>query len=489
MFSVVLLMLGWASAVPRHAAAQEAQGPNVVFIYIDDMGWSDLSYRGSTFYETPRIDRLAARGMRFTSAYANAPNCAPSRASLMSGAYAPRHGVYTVGDPWRAPPSTRRLVPLENRTTLAPEVITLAEVLRDAGYATAHMGKWHLGEPAGITGRAGNAGSDGSASAGGAGPLAQGFDVNLGGTHAGHPPTYFSPYDIATLPDGPPGEYLTDRLTEEALAFIDEHADERFFLYLSHYAVHVPIEAPEELTAKYAGKPAWHGQRDAGYAAMIERVDHGVGRVVDRLDELGLTDETLIVFTSDNGGLGGYASAGLPGSRQVTDNYPLKGGKGQLYEGGIRVPTFVVWPGTVEPGSVSHEPIVGMDFYPTLVEAAGADLPPDQPIDGVSLLPVLQGGELDRETLYWYFPAYLEAYGREGERTTPAGAVRRGDEKLIWFFEDDRTKLYDLGDDPGERRDLAAERPERVRALRQLFENWLIEMDAPMPRPNPDYRP
>lgn len=433
------------------------------------MGWSDLSYRGSAFYETPHIDRLADRGMRFPNAYANAPNCAPSRASLMSGTYMPRHGIYTVADPWRGPPASRTLVPVENNRTLAPEVYTLAEALRDAGYATAHMGKWHLGSP------------------GEAGPLEQGFDVNVGGTHAGHPPTYFSPYGIATLEDGPEGEYLTDRLTDEALAFIDEHAGERFFLYLAHYAVHTPIEGIDALAAHYHDKPAWHGQENAQYAAMIESVDRGIGRLIAQLDELGLTDETMVVFTSDNGGLGGYASAGLPGSRQVTDNYPLKGGKGQLYEGGIRVPTFVVWPGVAERGAVSTEPVIGMDFYPTLVEAAGAELPAGKVLDGESLIPTLDGGTLGRKTLFWYFPAYLEAYGREGVRTTPAAAVRHGTEKLLWFFEDDRVELYDLAVDPGERNDLAGDRTDRAEELRQMIRDWIDEMGAPRPRENPAY--
>lgn len=445
--------------------------PNIVFFYIDDLGWSDLSVQGSSFYETPHLDRLAARGMRFTQAYANAPNCAPSRASLLSGMYTPRHGVFTVGDPWRGPREVRRLIPAENSTTLAPEVFTLAEALREAGYRTAHLGKWHLGKP------------------GEAGPEEQGFDINVGGTHAGHPPTYFSPYRIATLEDGPEGEYLTDRLTEEALAFIERNRDAPFFLYLSHYAVHTPIEGKAELAEEYEDKPAWHGQSNAEYAAMIESVDRGVGRIVARLEALGLMEETLIVFSSDNGGLGGYASAGLPGSRNVTDNHPLKGGKGQLYEGGLRVPTFVVWPGAAAPGSVSDEPILGIDFYPTLLEAAGVRPRPGQVLDGRSLVGLLRGGDLEREALFWFFPAYLQAYGPADLRTGPAAAVRRGDEKLLWFFEDDRLELYDLAEDPGERHDLAAARPERAAALQDLLEAWIEAVAAPLPRANPDYAP
>ena len=468
----LLLVALQAPEASGATAAREDEQPNIVFIYIDDLGWSDVGYHGTSFYETPHLDRLAARGVRFSNAYANAPNCAPSRASLLSGMYPPRHGVFTVGDPWRGPREARRLVPAENNTTLAPEVFTLAEALREAGYATAHLGKWHLGEP------------------GEAGPKSQGFDINIGGTHTGHPPTYFSPYRIETLEDGPPGEYLTDRLTSEALRFIDEHRDEPFFLYLSHYAVHTPIEGKEELAEAYEDKPAWHGQSNAEYAAMIESVDRGIGRIVARLEALDLAEETVIVFTSDNGGLGGYASAGARHSRSVTDNYPLKGGKGQLYEGGIRVPTFVVWPGVTEPGTVSDEPVIGVDFYPTLLDIAGAEPPQGQVLDGESLVPVLRGeGGLEREALFWFFPAYLQAYGPAGLRTAPAAAVRRGEEKLIWFFEDDRVELYNLGEDVGERHDLAEAMPDKVAALRALLEGWIDGMDAPMPRPNPDYDP
>ena len=468
---VVLVAVLQALALSSAVAAPEDDRPSIIFIYIDDLGWSDVGYHGTTFYETPHLDRLAERGMRFSNAYANAPNCAPSRASLLSGMYPPRHGVFTVSDPWRGPRETRRLIPAENSTTLAPEVFTLAEALREAGYATAHLGKWHLGRP------------------GHAGPKEQGFDVNTGGTHSGGTSTHFSPYGIATLEDGPPGEYLTDRLTDEALGFIEEHQNGPFFLYLSHYAVHTPIEGQEEIAARYAEKPAWHGQANAEYAAMIESVDRGVGRIVEKLEALGLTSETVVVFSSDNGGLGGYASAGIEHSRNVTDNHPLKGGKGQLYEGGIRVPTFVVWPGITEAGMVSDVPVIGIDVYPTLLDIADVEPRPGQVLDGRSLVPLLRGGDLDREALYWFFPAYLEAYGPSGLRTGPAAALRRGDEKLIWFFEDDRLELYDLATDVGEQYNLAASQPERAAALHALLEEWIDTAGAPIPQPNPDFDP
>lgn len=440
---------------------------NIVLIVADDLGWSDLGVQGSGFYETPHIDALARSGMRFTAAYSNGPNCAPTRASLMSGQYSPRHGIFTVRDPLRGALSERRLVPPENAITLDPSQITLAEVLERAGYTTGHFGKWHLGDP------------------GTAGPEEQGFDVNVGGSLAGHPRTYFSPYDMEAIEDGPPREYLTDRLTAEAVRFIETHRDDPFFVYLPYYAVHTPIEAKKTVAARFAGKTPWHGQSNADYAAMIHSLDAGVGRILQALDRLDLAENTLVVFTSDNGGLGGYASSGTQ-NRSVTDNYPLKGGKGQLYEGGIRIPLIVRWPGVTDPGSTSDVPTLSIDLYPTLIEAAGVPLPTDQVLDGASLVPVLhRSGPLHRDAIFWFFPAYLQA--RDGLRTAPAAAVRSGRHKLIWFFEDDRLELYDLQDDEGERRNLASIRPDTADRLQRVLRSWIASMDAPMPSPNPAY--
>lgn len=462
------LLAGAALLSSRQAATPR---PNILLIYIDDLGWSDLSIQGSRYYETPNIDRLARMGMRFTSGYANAPNCAPSRASLLSGQYTPRHGVYTVNDPWRGPKESRRLKPPANRRSLDLQVYTLAEALLDAGYITAHLGKWHLGSP------------------GVAGPKEQGFDLNLGGTQAGHPLSYFSPYGIETLRDGPPGEYLTDRLTEEALRFIETQRERPFFLYLSHYAVHTPLQAKPSSIERYRRKPPWHGQSNATYAAMIESVDQSVARIVNWLEKLKILDRTIILFSSDNGGLGGYLSTGLPPGRAATDNYPLKGGKGQLYEGGIRVPTFIVWPGVVPQESVSAVPVLGIDFYPTVLEMAGVAPRREQILDGESLVPLLRRqGRLQREAVFWFFPAYLEAYQGQGIRTGPAAAIRQGDEKLIWFFEDDRLELYDLDDDLGEKHNLAEKHPERAAALQQRLKEWMKEVGAFIPGPNPHYR-
>jgi arylsulfatase A-like enzyme len=438
---------------------------NILFILVDDMGWRDVGFMGSRYYETPHIDALAAEGMVFTQAYTNAPNCAPSRASLLTGQYTPRQGIYPVGNPDRGDSGRRKLLSIPNETTLPADAFTVAEGLREAGYATASLGKWHLGDGAET------------------GPLGQGFDVNIGGNHLGHPASYFSPYRNEDLPDGPEGEQLTERLTAEAMAFLERHRDQPFFLYLTLYAVHTPLQARANLVAKYEAKPGDGGQRNATYAAMVETVDVCVGRLLARLDELGLSDNTLVVFFSDNGGVGG-----------ITSQAPLRGGKGMLYEGGLRVPMAVRWPGTVRPGTTCDDPVIGMDFFPTLLEAAGASPPEDGLVDGVSLLPLLHGGDsLHRHGLFWHFPAYLEGQAQGARdphfRTRPGGAVRQGDWKLIEYFEDGALELYNLREDVGETRNLADRQPARARELHDLMVAWRQEVEAPVPtEPNPAYR-
>jgi len=452
-------------------AADTSRTPNFVFILIDDMGWRDVGFMGSRYYETPNIDRLAAQGMVFTDAYANAPNCAPTRACLLSGQYGPRHGVYTVDTSARGSAAGRKLIPVPNRTTLPAEIITLAEALKPAGYRSASMGKWHLGvDPD-------------------SGPVAQGFDVNVAGNLAGNPSSYFSPYRNKNLPDGPKGEYLTDRLTEEALAFIEANRDRPFFLYLPHYAVHGPIQAKQELVAKYRKKAPDGGQRNPEYAAMIESVDQGVGAILAKLDQLGLADNTVVVFFSDNGGVGGYRELGIEGA-EFTSNRPLRGGKGMLYEGGIREPAIVRWPAKVKAGTRCATPVIGLDFYPTFLEMAGAEKKPGQVLDGESLVPLLMGtGTLKREAIFWHFPAYLQG-GRRTWRTTPAGAVRSGDWKLIEFFEDGRLELYNLADDIGEATDLAEKIPEKTKELHDRLVAWRKAVNAPMPtEKNPQFDP
>jgi arylsulfatase A-like enzyme len=457
---------------PKRASASPSdRPPNIVFLFIDDMGWRDVGFMGSTFYETPHIDRLARGGMIFTNAYANAPNCAPTRACLMSGQYGPRHGVYTVGSSTRGKAKGRRLIPVENHTTLPTETITLAESLKAAGYATCHLGKWHLGGDPGTK------------------PGGQGFDVNVGGNHAGHPRTYFSPYRNPDIPDGPESEYLTDRLSDEAVRFIDDHKDGPFFLYLTHYAVHTPLQAKKELIEKYKKKEPSGGHDHPVYAAMIESVDRGIGRILHRLDDLGLADDTLVVFFTDNGGCGGYAELGIKGL-EITSQAPLKGGKGTLYEGGIRVPMAVRWPGRVPPGTRCEVPVIGLDFYPTLLEAAGAKPPDGQVLDGASLVPLMtQKGNLKRDAIYWHFPAYLQGGGGTW-RTTPGGVIRAGDWKLIEYFEDGRLELYNLRDDIGETTNLADRKPDKAKALHARLVAWRKEVNAPVPtEKNPTFDP
>jgi arylsulfatase A-like enzyme len=457
---LILLLMGCGRAEPP---------PNIVLIYVDDLGWRDAGFMGSTYYETPNIDRIAREGITFSHAYANAPNCAPSRASLMSGQYTPRHGIFTVASPARGDARLRRLVPSSTRAILDTSIVTIAEALAAGGYATAQFGKWHLGD-------------------GDFGPTGQGFGTAAGGDLRGLPPSYFYPYGNSddALPGlstgGREGEYLTDRLTDEALRFIDRNQDRPFFLYLSHYAVHTPLQAPDSLVEKYRAKPGDDVHNDPTYAAMIERVDAGVGRILDRLGALRLALRTVVIFYSDNGGYG-----------PATSMAPLRGSKGMLYEGGIRVPLAVRWPGRLAPFRTDVTPVLGTDLYPTFLDLAGLDAPAGQPLDGVSLVPLLTGdGLLRPRPLFWHFPAYLGAYrGMEGPwRTTPAGAVRYGDFKLIEFFEDGRLELYNLANDPGEAHDLADEMPEKVQELHRLMQDWRQDLGAPVPtEPNPEYDP
>ena len=432
----------------RAEAGGGGDKPNFVFILIDDMGWADLGFMGSRYYETPRIDKLASEGVVFTSAYSNAPNCAPTRACLMSGQYGPRHGVYTVSTPARGPSERRRLIPTPNTQVLGTEHVTLAEALKPAGYATACIGKWHLG------GRAPHR------------PQDRGFDVVYERTRRSH------------FMNG--GEYLTDRLTDEAVKFIEGNRRKPFFLYLSHHAVHTPIQAKAKLIEKYENKQPETGHDDPKYAAMVESVDQSVGRVLDKLDELELTENTVVFFFSDNGGHANFTSMG-----------PLRGSKGRLYEGGIRVPCIVRWPGKGRRGRRCDVPIIGLDFYPTMLEMAGASKPAGHVLDGESLTPLLTGaGNLERDAIFWHFPAYLEPYNESQWpwRTTPAGAIRSGDWKLIEFFEDQRVELYDLKKDLGETTDLAAEMPDKARELHRRLVEWRGRLNAPVPTTlNPDF--
>jgi len=450
---VALLSAGCATDAP------DRPPPNIVFIYVDDLGWRDLGVMGSSWYETPAIDRLASEGMLFTSAYANAPNCAPSRAALLSGQYTPRNGIYTVGSAARGDARLRRLVPVDNRTELDLDVVTLAEALRAAGYVTGHAGKWHLGGEGHL-------------------PKDQGFDWSIAGNELGSPPSHFFPYvngqrSLPGLEDGADGEYLADRLTDEAIGFIRDNRDRPFFLYLSHYAVHTPIQGKADLVERFRTRPGSGGHDNPTYAAMIQSVDEGVGRLLAVLDSTGLRENTVVFFYSDNGGFG-----------PVTSMTPLRGSKGMLYEGGIRVPLIARWPGHIEAGRRSATPVIGTDFYPTLLEIAGGSPPEGWILDGVSLVPLLEGrADLPARPLFWHFPAYLEAdASTDGPfRTTPAAAIRLGNHKLIWFFEESRAELYDLEGDVSESDDLSLALPAKAAELEALLRGWWAETGAFLP--------
>lgn len=458
----LVLGLSMASLATLAAAGATAAKPNILFILADDLGYTDVGCYGSRYYETPHLDRLAAQGMRFTSGYACSPNCQPTRAALMSGQYNPRTGIYTVGGIDRFEWRSRPLRPVDNVTRLAPEKVTLAEALKEAGYATALFGKWHLGDDPQHH------------------PLAQGFDVAI--TSAGE---HFN-FNTTPKTDYPPGTYLADFLTDQAVDFIRRHQNRPFFLCLHHFAVHTPLEAKTDLMARFQSRSPVGGHHNPVYAAMIASLDESAGRVLTVLEELDLAKNTLVIFTSDNGGVGGKRREGIQG-KDITDNTPLRGGKGMLYEGGVRVPYIFRWPGRIPPGSRSDVPINSVDLYPTLLELAAAQRPAGQVLDGTSYLSVLTretAAASVRPPLFWHFPGYLGSGGGTW-RTLPVGTIRSGDWKLMEFFEDGRLELYHLRDDIGEQRNLATAQPEKARELLAQLVAWRRELRAPMPTPNP----
>jgi arylsulfatase A-like enzyme len=423
--------------------------PNVIVVLVDDLGWKDLSCQGSDVVETPHVDRLAATGMRFTSSYAACTVCSPTRAAMLTGQYPARlHLTDWITGHER--PHAKLTIP-DWTQHLPLETVTVTERLKATGYATAAIGKWHLG------GREFY-------------PEHQGFDSNIGGTDKGQPPSYFSPYAISTLTDGPPGEYLTDREASEAVAFITANRDRPFFLYLPHHGVHTPIQAKPAVAARYAAQQPGMPPRRAAYAAMVESVDDALGRILDVLDQLGIRDRTAIVFTSDNGG-----------QASLTDMQPLRAGKGSAYEGGVRVPLIVSWPGVTMPGTTSDVPVITPDIPATILDLTAAGAAPDQPLDGRSLAAVLRGGPLGRDAIFWHYPHYHPG------GATPYSAIRAGDWRLIHFHENGRDELYNLAADPGEAHDLTGSQPEQAAALRTLLDAWLTEVAAQLPTPNPHH--
>jgi arylsulfatase A-like enzyme len=451
--------------------------PNFVLLVADDLGATDLGCFGSTFYETPNLDKLASTGMKFTSAYSTCPVCSPSRSSIMTGRYPARTGItdFISGSntPERWTRNTR-LLPAPYLNRLAHRERTIAEALHDAGYETFFAGKWHLGGRGFL-------------------PTDQGFEFNKGGTNAGSPRSYFSPYNNPYLSDGQNGEELSMRLVEEACRFIDVNKDRSFFVCLPFYAVHVPLQAPPELIKKYQDKATkltstvrkWGRERSTKvrlvqnhptYAAMIETMDAAVGTLLDKLEALNLADNTVVVFTADNGGLA--TAEGSP-----TSNLPLRTGKGWLYEGGVRVPTIVSWPGVTAKGSACATPITGCDYYPTFLEAANRPLEPERHVDGVSVAPLCRGGTIVERPLYWHYPHY----GNQGGM--PGGAIRDGRWKLIEWYEDGTLELYDLVNDPSETKDVADQHADIAERLRQRLNDWRRTIGARMPTQNPSYKP
>lgn len=447
--ALVAILVQWCAVLTLSA---EDSRPNILFIMIDDMGWMDLACQGNQLVETPNIDRLARQGMRFTDAYAAAPVCSPTRAAIMTGlSPAQLHITNHTPDQKRFTPENAKVLPAPMRNELALNYVTIAERLKESGYRTGFMGKWHLSGP----GRGDPALE----------PTAQGFDINIGGAGYGGPPSFWDPYKNPNIKDRRPGEYLPDRLADEAIDFMSRECDQPFMLFLWNYTVHWPMEAPADLLKKYESRQG-PGLNDTRYGAMIEAMDHSMGRIFAALDRLNLNEKTFVIFTSDNGGYGG-----------VADNRPLRAEKGYLYEGGIRVPLIVRWTQHIQPGSISHEPVISMDHYATLLDVAGLKPDQDLQLEGVSLLPhLLEQKPMERDALFFHYPNY--AFHRSNRL---GSAVRMGDYKLIEYFDDQSVELFNLSQDLSEKNDLALVHPERAKQMRERLVAWRKEVKANMP--------
>lgn len=454
--------------------------PNILFILADDLGVRDLSNEGSTYYESPNIDRIARMGMKFNRGYATCQVCSPSRASILTGKYPTNHGITTwigdrSGEAWRETNRQDSHLPADYDHALRASEYTLAEVLRDAGYQTFYAGKWHLGSK-------------------GSWPEDHGFSINKGGWQAGSPAGgFFAPYENPNLEDGPDGESLPIRLGQETAAFIQENKEKPFLAYLSFYSVHSPIQTTQELWKKYRDKAVAMGLESERflfdrklsvrqvqdcpiYAGMIESMDTAVGIVLNKLDELGLTENTIICFTSDNGGVSS-------GDAFSTSNLPFRGGKGRQWEGGIREPFYIYAPGVTQAGSVTDVPASGIDWYPTLLELAGIPLPQEQEVDGVSLVPVLKGGSIPERPLFWHYPHY----GNQGG--DPSSIIMEDEWKLIFYHEDGHSELYNIQEDIGEQKDLSASEPARAQAMLSRLKEWLASTSAKFPAKDPLFDP
>jgi len=441
------------AGVPLLAGAASSPRWNLLFVLMDDLGWRDLGPYGNRFIDTPNINRFAEQSVRFTNAYAACPVCSPTRASIMTGKYPARLHL-TDWIPGRKQWPTAKLLHPEFNQFLPAADKTIAEVLSPRGYRTAAVGKWHLGGEGHL-------------------PTDRGFGVNIAGTDRGSPPSYFGPLELPGLKLAP-GEFLTQRLSDEGIRFMAADKQTPFFLYQAHFTVHLPLQAREEVIAKYRKRET--GDVDPIYCAMVESADDSVGQLMKALDDSGQAANTVVFFFSDNGAVRYQGKQTKP----VSNNAPLRAGKGHVFEGGIREPLMIRWPGITRPGTLIDEPVSSIDFFPTLCDAAEA---PSGTVDGVSLVPLLRSGKGARRPLFWHYPHYSDQGG------SPAGAVREGDWKLIEFYEDGRLELFNLADDPREQRNLVRREGSRAKQLHQLLADWRKTVNAAMPSPNPQYDP
>ena len=463
MNKTLLLKFSFFLLITLSCSKENSENPNIVIIVADDLGWSDLSYMGSSYYETPNIDKLSKSGMTFYNGYASAANCAASRATLLSGKYNTDHGIYTVKNSDRGSKKTRKLIPIETKTTLDLDFFVIPEMLKDLGYINGHFGKWHLGDI-------------------GFHPENSGFDVNIGGNKHGGPGSYFAPYPYVKLEDETKGEYLTDRIGDEVVKFIDINKENNFFAYVPFFSVHTPIQSKTDYQKKYRNKDSNEYHNRADYAGMIQSLDENVGKIIDKIDALNLSENTLIIFTSDNGGI-----------RAISDQYPLRAGKGSYYEGGIRVPLIFSWKGKIDAESESYERVSNLDFYPTIKKLVGYSKPVD--FDGEDLNPIFNDKKLRERELYFHFPVYLEPYSvkRDGGtdplfRTRPGTVIIKDNWKLHHYYEDNQFELYNLEKDISESNNLIDINIEKKDELLSKLNNWRKTRNAPIPNKlNPYY--
>ena len=442
----------------------DKERPNIVLIVADDLGWSDLSYMGSTYYETPNIDKLSKSGMTFYNGYASSANCAPSRASMLTGRYHPFHGIYTVRNSDRGNTKTRKIIPIKTKTKLELDYLIIPEMLKTMGYKTGHFGKWHMG-PKGYY------------------PEQMGFDLNIGGNQHGGPGSYFPPYVHVNINNANKGEYLTDRLGDEVVTFIDNNKEDAFFAYVPFFSVHTPIQSKPEYEKKYSNKDSneYHNRED--YAGMIQSLDENIGKILDKIEESGLSKNTLIIFTSDNGGI-----------KSISNQFPLRAGKGSYYEGGIKVPLIFSWQGKIKENSKSFERVSNIDFFPTIKNILGYENE-NLNLDGLDLNPIFDGNKIKERALFFHFPIYLEPYNVHKDdgtdplfRTRPGSVVIKDNWKLHHYFEDNKIELYDIIKDKSESKNLSKINTKKTKELYGDLERWRKENNAPIPSlKNPYY--